>query len=293
MTEKRTPSARPSRSTARAVVRNKRKIPRQATSSVAYELVPPAPDDPLMDFVPVPHVQPKANSITPDVQRAFIAQLAATGIVSQAARHVGKSLEALYKLRQKPGAEGFRAAWDAALDRGVSRLEDCALARAIEGEEKPILHAGKVVGVERRHNEALVMFFLRTRLPHRYDQQKEVGPGHPLYEKVAAAYAEAQREYDCDPVREAKTRKSLDIMFGRWFQALERMWEDRLALLGIDLASPDLAERAEALKAEGRWPHIGREQFGMTVYPPREEEAFMEEYEREGKRERVRVKLRG
>ena len=141
MTDKR-PSARPSRSTQRPIARNKRKIPRQATSAVAYELVPPAPDDPLLDFMPVPHVAARSNSITPDVQRAFIAQLAATGIVTQAARHVGKSMEALYKLRQKPGAEGFRAAWDAALDRGVSRLEDCALARAIEGEEKPILHAG-------------------------------------------------------------------------------------------------------------------------------------------------------
>jgi len=275
MTEKRTPSARPSRSTQRAIVRNKRKTPRQATSAVAYELVPPAPNDPLLDFMPVPHVRPKANSITPDVQRAFIAQLAATGIVSQAARHVGKSMEALYKLRQRPGAEGFRAAWDAALDRGVSRLEDCALARAIEGEEKPILHAGKVVGVERRHNEALVMFFLRTRLPHRYDQQKEVGPGHPLYEKVAAAYAEAQARRT--PEQDKKTRRSLDIMFGRWFGALEDMWERRMALLGIDLAGPDHAARVEALKAEGRWPDVTRQQFGMTLVPLEDEEAWERE----------------
>ncbi|MFM7402869.1 MAG: hypothetical protein ACKO1N_01990 [Erythrobacter sp.] len=193
MSDKRPPAARPSRSAGvRPVARIKRKIARQATSSVAYELVPPAPDDPLLDFMPVPHVAARSNSITPEVQRAFIAQLAATGIVSQAARHVGKSMEAIYKLRQKPGAEGFRAAWDAALDRGVSRLEDSALARAIEGEEKPILHAGKLIGVERRHNEALVMFFLRNRLPHRYDQQKDIGPAHPLYQKVAAAY-EAER----------------------------------------------------------------------------------------------------
>jgi hypothetical protein len=283
MTDKRTHAARPSRSTQRPIARNKRKIPRQATSAVAYELVPPAPDDPLLDFVPVPHVAARSNSITPDVQRAFIAQLAATGIVKDAARHVGKSMEALYKLRQRPGAEGFRAAWDAALDRGVSRLEDSALARAIIGEEKPILHAGKVVGVERRHNEALVMFFLRTRLPHRYDQQKDVGPGHPLYEKVAAAYAEEQRRIEADPEQARKTRKSLDIMFGRWFGALEKMWVDRLALLGIDLAAPDLAARAEALKAEGRWPHIGREQFGMTVYPLEEERAWLRERDRAGR----------
>jgi hypothetical protein len=281
MTDKRTPSHRspsgPSRSTARPVVRNKRKIPRQATSRVAFEVVPPAPDDPLLDFMPVPHVAARSNSITPDVQRAFIAQLAATGIVTQAALHVGKSMEALYKLRQRPGAEGFRAAWDAAIDRGMARLEDTALARAIQGEERLIFHGGTIVAAERRHNEALVMFFLRTRLPHRYDQQKEVGPGHPLYEKVAAAYREEQRRIDADPVRQKKARKSMDIMFGRWFAALEEMWEERMGLLGIDLAAPDYLARAEALKAEGRWPEVSRQKFGMTLYPIEEEEAWERE----------------
>jgi len=40
-------------------------------------------------------------------------------------RRRGKSMEALYRLRAKPGAEGFAAAWDAALEHGVQRLEDC------------------------------------------------------------------------------------------------------------------------------------------------------------------------
>ncbi|WP_285712886.1 hypothetical protein [Erythrobacter oryzae] len=265
MTDKRPPAARPSRSAVRPVARIKRKIAKQATSAVAYELVPPAPDDPLLDFVPVPHVQPRANSITPDVQRAFIAQLAATGIVQQAARHVGKSLEALYKLRQRPGAEGFRAAWDAALDRGVARLEDSALARAIQGEERPILHGGKVVGTERRHNDALVMFFLRNRLPHRYDQQKDVGPGHPLYEKVAAAYAAEQRRIAADPVAEKKRLDTLHHMVARWYKGFTALWEERLVLMGIDIHDPAFVARAEQLKAEGRWPEEHPEVFGIRV----------------------------
>jgi hypothetical protein len=222
--------------------RNKRKIPRQATSSVAFEYVPPAPDDPLLGFVPVPHVSPRANSITPDVQRAFIAQLAATGIVSAAARHVGKSMEALYKLRQRPGAEGFRAAWDAALDRGVSRLEDSALARALQGEERLILHGGEVIGAERRHNEALVMFFLRNRLPHRYGAQ----PG-------AGAAAKQAPPAD-DHVSDAQVQKRLKAMIAGWQRQFIKLWEARLAAVGIDLADPRFAERADALKAEGRWP---------------------------------------
>jgi hypothetical protein len=35
---------------------------------------------------------------------------AVTGIVKSAAVHIGRSLEALYKLRARPGAEGFAAA---------------------------------------------------------------------------------------------------------------------------------------------------------------------------------------
>lgn len=148
----------------------------------------PADDDPLLAFDPVPHKAPRRNSIGPERQRAFVAHLAATGIVTQAAKHIGASMEALYKLRHRPGAEAFAAAWDAAVDRGVLRLEDCALGRAIEGEERMVVSAGQVLGTERRHNEALVTFFLRHRRPERYaaDQQ----PGHPLYERIRAEVLE-------------------------------------------------------------------------------------------------------
>lgn len=70
----------------------------------------PAADDPLLAFEPVAHVATRRNSITMERQRAFIAALAATGIVTQAARAIGASLEALYRLRHRPGAEGFAAA---------------------------------------------------------------------------------------------------------------------------------------------------------------------------------------
>jgi len=260
---KRLSPPRPSRSAVRPIARNKRKIPRQATSAVAYELVPPAPDDPLLDFMPVPHVQPRSNSITPDVQRAFIAQLAATGIVTDAARHVGKSMEALYKLRQKPGAEGFRAAWDAAIDRGVARLEDSALARAIQGEERLILHGGEVVAAERRHNEALVMFFLRNRLPHRYDPHKDIGPDHPVYRKVEAAYAEEQRRRASDPAQIARIRKSIDRKVEGWHRTFIALWEARLKAVGIDLDDPRFKEREAKARAEGRWPEPPPNMFGL------------------------------
>src|SRR5690606_30418112 len=116
-----------------------RAIPRQGTSYMAFRGEPLDENDPLLSFKPVPHKAPRRNSITAPRQRAFIAMLAASGIVSHAARHIGASLEALYKLRNRAGGEEFAGAWDAAVDRGVARLEDTALARAIQGEERMIV----------------------------------------------------------------------------------------------------------------------------------------------------------
>lgn len=195
------------------------------TSAVTAPGPPPAPDDPLLAFAPVPHVAPRRNSITASRQRAFIAALAASGVVAQAARSIGASLEALYKLRHRPGAEGFAAAWDEAVDRGVHRLEDSALARAIEGEERMVVSAGKLVGTERRHNEGLVMFFLRHRRAERYG--KEVRPGHPLYERIRAEVlaAEAAAQPSEQEVIDSINRK-IDLMREREAAVQEMLREE-------------------------------------------------------------------
>jgi hypothetical protein len=162
-------------------------MPKHYTSYMSHrDGEPPAADDPLLDFAPVPHGSPRKNSIGPERQKKFIAALAACGIVTQAAREIGASTDALYKLRHKAGGEEFSAAWDAAIDRGVARLEDCALQRAIQGEERMVVSAGQLMGYERRHNDSLVMFFLRQRRPERYGtvRAENLKPGHPEYERI-------------------------------------------------------------------------------------------------------------
>ena len=170
--------------------------PGRRTSRSAFADLPPDPDDPLLGFAPYLHKAPRRNSITPDRQRAFIAALAATGIVTQAARRIGASLEALYKLRGQPGAEGFAAAWEAAIDRGIARLEDFALERAILGEERPLVRGGEVIGTWRRHDTALLIFLLRQRRPGRWNgegaQFASLRPGHPVYERLRREWEAAQ-----------------------------------------------------------------------------------------------------
>ncbi len=73
---------------------------------------PPPPRIP--PFVPVP-VRARSDGWTPLKQAEFIGMLAQTGSVAEAAQFVGMARETAYRLRGKPGADSFIAAWDAAL----------------------------------------------------------------------------------------------------------------------------------------------------------------------------------
>ena len=184
--------------------------PSRRTSHVAFTTEEPEPGDPLLDFAPFLHKQPRRNAITPDRQRRFIAVLAATGSVTQAARRIGASVEALYTLRARKGAEGFAGAWERAVDCGIARLEDTALTRAIEGEARPIVSGGAIIGEWRRHNEALVMFMLRHRRAHRYGEAAMPRPGDPVYETLKQQWR-AETFGDEDAVR-ARINAKLDLM---------------------------------------------------------------------------------
>ncbi|WP_305097999.1 hypothetical protein [Croceibacterium aestuarii] len=115
---------------------------------------------PLPEFEPVPR-RYRHDGWTPERQKAFIEALADCGSVTRAAAMVNMAQANCYTLRRAPGAEGFRAAWDAALDFGVARLKDIAFERAIEGQLHPVIRGGKLVGYHRKTNDALLMFCLR------------------------------------------------------------------------------------------------------------------------------------
>ena len=68
----------------------------------------------LPAFHPVP-IRTRSDGWTPVRQAEFVGVLAETGSVSAAAEFVGMARETAYRLRRKPGAEEFAAAWDAAL----------------------------------------------------------------------------------------------------------------------------------------------------------------------------------
>jgi hypothetical protein len=124
-------------------------------------------NEPTYSFTPAT-LRPRHDGWTAQKQIAFIEALAETACVEEACRRVGMSDSAAYKLRQRPCGAAFRKAWDAALDYSLTRLEQAALGRALNGVARPIFHRGEQVGEWRDYDERLTMFLLRARRPERF-----------------------------------------------------------------------------------------------------------------------------
>lgn len=122
----------------------------------------------LLDFAPVPSQSTRHDGWTPERQRGFIEVLARTGSVTQACKAVKKGRDSAYQLRARAGSAEFCAAWDAALDQGVNRMDDASVDRATNGVPVPIFYKGKQVGERRVFNERLTMWHLQHRRPEKY-----------------------------------------------------------------------------------------------------------------------------
>lgn len=149
------------------------------TSPDAAAAVPTQPNA-LTDFQPVPR-RGRHDGWTVARQHIFIAALADSGSVTHAAAQAGKSTVSAYQLRRARNAESFAAAWQAALDQGVRRLEDIAMERAIHGVEVPVYSYGKLVGTRRVYNDRLLMFLLRCRAPDRFTP---LSPAHASHKAL-------------------------------------------------------------------------------------------------------------
>lgn len=118
----------------------------------------------MIALIPAPAFQPvprkSKHGWTPERQAQFLAHLAATGSVTLAAKSCGLSRESAYALRAAPKAASFAAAWDKAVQIGISALKAEAIDRAINGTREPVWHAGKQVGTRLRYNNQLTMRLL-------------------------------------------------------------------------------------------------------------------------------------
>jgi hypothetical protein len=119
-------------------------------------------DDPLA-FTPVPTASTRHDGWTPERQRRFVAALAAMGVVAAAARAVGKSATAAYRLRERPGADAFAAAWDIAVAMARDHAYELAMDRAQNGILAPRYYRGQQIGTVRRFDYRLALKVLDQR----------------------------------------------------------------------------------------------------------------------------------
>lgn len=99
--------------------------------------------------IPIPpfHAVPlrlRAAGWIPLRQAEFIGHLAATRSVARAAREVSMARETAYRLRDKPGAQGFAAAWDVALTRLGSEASRARLLVALAAAREALKPSRKV-----------------------------------------------------------------------------------------------------------------------------------------------------
>ncbi len=119
-------------------------------------------------FTPVP-LRPRADGWTPCRQAEFLGYLAETRCIKTAAQRVGMSRESAYRLRRKPGAGEFVAAWDAILGApGTPRASpakvtlEALFQRIRQDRYRPVLRGGLYVGTVRKpDNRALLAALAR------------------------------------------------------------------------------------------------------------------------------------
>lgn len=126
-------------------------------------------------FAPVP-VRPRRDGWTPARQAAFLGALAETGSVEQAAARVGLSRETAYRLRRKPGAGSFAAAWDKVTGKPPVKRKVTPEERAVRarfGLLKVRMYYGRHVATELKpDNRGLLSFLAQLDRAGRTD-----GPG--------------------------------------------------------------------------------------------------------------------
>jgi len=125
----------------------------------AYARVPP--------FLPVP-LRARADGWTEQRQADFIGHLAETGCVAEAARRMGMSRMAAYRLRRSAGAGSLAHAWDAVMaawrgeeiqHRKVTPAE--LPEHAFEGPYRVLMRRGRFVRARRKPSSSALLRHLR------------------------------------------------------------------------------------------------------------------------------------
>lgn len=110
--------------------------------------------------------------LTPEKILAFCVALSETCNVGRACAAIGVSRTQAYDWRHE--VTDFEKAWDAALQIGVSALEDEAHRRGFEGVAEPVFHQGVSVGTVQKYSDTLAIFLLKAHAPEKYRERQDL-----------------------------------------------------------------------------------------------------------------------
>ena len=167
--------------------------PDSASGAHSAQLVPlPSPADPppRPGFDPVP-LRYRVDGWTPERQRAYVEHLAETLSPEAAAALVGMSAESVRRLRRRPGAEGFSAACDAALRKGLSERGRAALIdEAVNGRLVRRFYHGELISEERIRSPRLLLALIEKA------ESLFAGPGAAESEAIAADWNQSMERLE-------------------------------------------------------------------------------------------------
>jgi hypothetical protein len=226
---------------------------------------PEAPPAVLPAFAPVPRKCPRHDGWTADRQTRFIEALADLGSVRAAAHAVNMTPAGAYLRRRHPEADGFRAAWDAALALGVQRLEDIAMDRALNGVEVPVYAYGNIVGTRTVYNDALLMFLLRNRAAHRFNADSINSNDVATRSQLERLKREWRAEWEAE--MKAKSARDSEKILDNINMKLERMRQRMLAARAEE-AKRAAEEAEQADPAEPPLVDVEPERIGPRVSLP-------------------------
>ncbi len=161
----------------------------------AWDTAPPPSDGPT----------PRRDGWTAERERMFLATLAETGVVTDAARAAGMSRESAYARRNSAAGHAFALGWDAAVLLSRHATADDVASRSRHGVIDRIYRNGELVAERHRYDNRLTMAHL-TRLD-RLAAEVEQRP------EVHAVAAEYDRFLDLLPEGNAGARRFLAARF--------------------------------------------------------------------------------
>lgn len=209
----------------------------------ALDLTEPLPEE--LAFTPVPRPGAQKRKIDADVQRAFIAALAASGSVRHAARAIGFTATSLYPLRHHPEGGSFARAWDRAVGYGARQVLDTLMDHAINGAPETLLLPDGTRVERRRYNSRTMQWIVAHHFPERYAATDGLSAHGGLSEGLSKLKAKWRKEWEEEQAAKAARPETPDERYRRErredevvIEAMTRVMLRRIAELDGKPAKP-------------------------------------------------------